>query len=286
MALNRTLPILLALFLLAVTLALPARADINQALYQPYAMLLDQFLIEKELDNNGLVSAFDYEAAVDSSEARGWVARQREALLGFEPDRLASREEATAFWINAYNFFMLDQILTQSHKGKLVDSVWDYGGRVNPFKDNVFDLEIFRVGGQKYSLNQIEKGILLGDGYQSRGWKDARVHFAVNCASVGCPPLRSRIYTAANVDSLLAENTRRALNTNRHLKVEGNTLYLTELFKWYKGDFEEASGSVQDFITDWAAKPVANQVQATTDVAYISYDWALNRPDHFPEFHN
>jgi len=54
--------------------------------------------------------------------------------------------------------------------------------------DNVFEREKFVIDGEKYSLNQMEKEILLGQDYAERGWKDARVHFAVNCASVGCPP--------------------------------------------------------------------------------------------------
>ncbi|MCL1482062.1 MAG: hypothetical protein MH213_12690 [Marinobacter sp.] len=61
---------------------------------------------------------------------------------------------------------------------------------------------------------------------------------------VGCPPLRNTLYTADNLEGLLAENTRRALNTDRHLKIQGDTLYVTELFKWYQDDFSEASGSM------------------------------------------
>ncbi|MEH6354758.1 MAG: DUF547 domain-containing protein [Marinobacter sp.] len=114
--------------------------------------------------------------------------------------------------------------------------------------DSVFGRETFVIGGKSFSLSQIEKGVLLGKDYQSRGWKDARVHFAVNRASVGCPPLRDTLYTADNLERLLAENTRRALNTDRHLKIQGDTLYVTELFKWYQDDFSEASGSTKAFI--------------------------------------
>ncbi len=103
----------------------------------------------------------------------------------------------------------------------------------------------------------------------------------MNCASVGCPPLRNTIYTADNLQRLLAENTRRAFNTARHLRVKGDTLYVTELFKWYEEDFAEASGSSKAFI-ELAAPEVRNQVASTSSLEFIDYDWALNTPDNFP----
>lgn len=115
------------------------------------------------------------------------------------------------------------------------------------------------------------------------GWKEARVHFAVNCASVGCPPLRQQIYTADNVERLLAENTRLAFNTPRHLEISGDTLRLTELFDWYKADFEEEAGSTREFIRQWADDEVAEAISQTSAIEYIDYDWSLNRPDNFPD---
>ena len=72
------------------------------------------------------------------------------------------------------------------------------------------------------------------------------------------------------------------MNTARHLQVKGDTLYVTELFKWYEEDFAEASGSSKAFIEAWAAPERANQVAATSSLEFIDYDWALNTPDNFP----
>jgi uncharacterized protein DUF547 len=267
--------------LMAFCTAGVARADANTKLFEPHQQLLDGFLIEKDLSGGGLVSAFDYRAALNDGDTLTLLADQRDALAGFDPSRLGGRAESVAFWINAYNFFMVNQILTQRPDGKLVSSVWDYGGRINPFVDNVFQREQFVVGGQEYSLDQIEKGILLGAEYADKGWKDARVHFAVNCAAVGCPPLRQAIYTADNLEDLLAENTRRAFSTDHHLRVDGNTLYLTELFKWYEADFVEAAGSRRAFVQKWAEPSVADQAAKTSEIGFIDYDWALNTPDNF-----
>lgn len=271
-----TIHLVLSLMLLSV----PAAAD-N---FDPYGQLLNRFLIEKDLPGNGLVSAFAYEAALTHNETEGRLAQQRQQLAGFDLSALKGRAESVAFWINAYNFFMLDQILTERPDGKLVSSVWDYGGRLNPFVDSVFDREKFEVAGRLYSLNQIEKGILLGDDYESKGWKDARVHFAVNCASVGCPPLRKTLYTADNLDSLLAENTRRAFVTDRHLRVEGETLQVTELFKWYEEDFKAAAGSRKAFIEQWVGGSRADRVAKTSAMEFIDYDWSLNSSANFHEF--
>ncbi|MDI9243683.1 DUF547 domain-containing protein [Marinobacter sp. CHS3-4] len=259
---------------------LPALAAAES--YEPFAKLLQDHLIEKTLPGNGLVTAFDYQAALEDPQTTTRLTAQRNALANFDPSSLDGREESIAFWINAYNFFMLDQILTQRPDGELVGSVWDYGGRINPFVDSVFDRKNFTIGGRQYSLNEIEKDILLGDDYQARGWKDARVHFAVNCASVGCPPLRRQVYTANNVEPLLTENTRRAFNTDRHLKVEGDTVHVTELFKWYEQDFTEAAGTRFDYIRRWATPEIARQISDSATLEFIDYDWSLNRPDNFP----
>ncbi len=272
----------MALLLMLLVASDPARAELS-TLFDPYQQLLSDYLQEKMLDGGGLVTAFDYRAALDARDTTSRLKSQRESLAQFDPASLEGQAESTAFWINAYNFFMIDQILTRQPDGKLVESVWDYGGRYNPFRDNIFQRELFDVGGRDYSLDGIEKGILLGQAYEEKGWKDARVHFAVNCASVGCPPLRRMIYTADNLESLLTENTHRALSTERQVRVEGESLYVSELFKWYEEDFREASGSVRAFIRQWAAQPVTRQVDGSGELNFIDYDWSLNKPSNFPE---
>jgi len=249
-----------------------------------YQALLDRYLTERPLEDGGLVSAFDYRAALEDDDTMELLERQRERLAGFDTSDIDNRETANAFWLNAYNFFMIAHILGERPNGELVDSVWDYGGRINPFRDNVFERELFEVGGETYSLDDMEKGILLGDAYWERGWAEARVHFAVNCASVGCPPLRTDIYTAENVDDLLTENTRMAFNTHYHLRVEGETLYLTELFDWYEEDYVREEGSVRDFIRAYADDHVIDAMEDTTRIRHIDYDWTLNAPENFPEF--
>jgi len=262
-------------------------ADINselEELYAPYAEVLARFVVEKDLPGGGLVSAFNYEEALAESDTIALLNQQNANLVAFDPEALTEKYQSIAFWLNAYNFFMIEHLLTNPLKGQLVDSVWDYGGRYSPFKQHVFERELFTVGGKKYSLSAIEKDILLGSEYQRKGWKEARVHYAVNCASVGCPPLRNQLYTLTNTDDLLTANTVRAFNTERQLHIDGRTLMLSELFKWYADDFIEAAGSIHDFIKAYTDENRHSQFDQTDRVAYIDYDWSLNRPDNFSEF--
>lgn len=250
-------------------------------LFEPYADLLDDFVTEHDLPDGGLVSSFDYRAAMADGGTEARLDDQRARLARFDPGTFeteGSRDAAIAFWLNAYNFFMIAYILENPDDGEPVASVRDYGNLFSPYR--VFKRSIFDVGGRDYSLSEIELDILLGPGFEQRGWKDARVHFAVNCASVGCPPLRNRPYSADNVESLLAENTRRALATPLHLRIEGEVLKLTRLFDWYAADFQAESGSARGFVAEHAGPAVADAIGATGTIEFIDYDWSLNSPDN------
>lgn len=286
---HRATPVLIAM-ISAITLFLGLASTAEgsdtamEERYQPFQELLSRYLQEQDLPEGGLASAFDYEAALAAADTANLLDAQQRLLAGFDPSTLATREEAVAFWINAYNFFMVAHILENPRRGQLVKSVRDYGNLFNPYR--VFRQDLFDIGGRKYSLDEMEKGILLGDDYASRGWKDARVHFAVNCASVGCPPLRADVYLPSTLDAVLTENTRRALNTPRHLHLDGTTLHLTSLFDWYESDYVEAEGSVIGFIEAYADEDVKQKLERHQRIRFINYDWDLNEPANFPEFTN
>lgn len=270
--------------LVTLSLVMPVMAGADESvesLFQPWQQLLDAHLEEQDLEGGGLVSAFDYRAALDDPDTGELLARQRDALAAFEPDDIDKKYEAIAFWLNAYNFFMVEYILENPVDGELVDSVWDYGGRYNPFRDSVFTREVFNIGGNEYSLDTMEKGILLGDEFRDRGWKEARVHFAVNCASVGCPPLRDRVYTGDNTDKLLTGNTRRAFLTDRHLTFENNTLKLTSVIRWYEEDYEEEAGTIRDWVRRYTDDELGERVENASRTRYLDYDWTLNSPGNF-----
>jgi len=250
--------------------------------FEPFSTLLGRYLLERDLPGGGLVSAFDYEAALRHPETQSLLHEQNRRMAAFDRTTLDERATSIACWLNAYNYFMMAYILENPRSGRLVDSVRDYGHWLNPYR--VFGRDVFAIGGRMFSLSEMEKEILLGEPFRSRGWKEARVHFAVNCASVGCPPLRQQIYLPQNVDALLTENTRRALKTERHFRLEGDTLYLSQLFEWYADDYVEERGSVRAFLKAYGDAEVQDAVHRAQRIRFIAYDWALNRPENFPEF--
>lgn len=278
----RTAIVLIGVFALGAGPSALASEHAVGEVYAPFQQLLDAHLREKLPPEGGLTSAFDYQAALADTQTQGLLEEQDRRLARFDVGILSSREEAIAFWVNAYNYFMIAHILAHPRDGQPVSGVRDFGHLFNPFR--VFGQDLFDVGGRRYSLDTIEKGILLGHDYHARGWKDARVHFAVNCASVGCPPLRSQLYLPDNVEALLDENTRLALQTHRHLHIANDTLFLSSLFDWYEDDYVEAEGSVRAFIEAHADPALVDAIAQTRRLRFISYDWRLNSPENFPEF--
>lgn len=250
--------------------------------FEPFQKILDQALVENKLVGGGLETHFDYEKAHSHPKTRALLNQQVQNLKKINLDGFKSKNEAVAFWINSYNFYMVKVILDKGFKGgKLnIESVKDLGSFFNPYK--IFKQKDHLVGNQKLSLDDMEKGILLGEEYKSKGWKDARIHFAVNCASVGCPPLHPKIYEAKTLNSVLDDNIKKAFLTPRHLHIKGRTLHLSHLFKWYEADFVEFAGSVKKFILKYSeAAAIKEQIQSSQNIEYIDYDWKLNIPKHF-----
>jgi len=267
---------------LALLMSGVAAARTPAETFAPFAELLDRHVVVAEKAGGGRVTAFDYAAALEAPDTDALLARQDRLLAAFDPARLDARGPALAFWINAYNHFMIAHVLRQARRsGELAGSVKDFGTLIDPFA--VFKRELFNVGGRRLSLDDIEKSILLGDRFRERGWFEPRVHFAVNCASVGCPPLRPEPYSPASIDTQLDGNTRRSLATPLHLRIDGDTVMMSELFDWYREDFSVGDDSLRDFIAAHVSPARAEAVRQAERVEFITYDWRLNRPENFEE---
>lgn len=174
-------------------------------------------------------------------------------------DRFAlNRAEAMAFLVNVYNAAMIDAVLEHYP----LDSVRSIG--FLPF--SVFRQKNISLQDREVSLDIIEKEILLEE------YGDPRIHFAVNCASVSCPPLRSEPFTEAALEKQFDEQATLFANSPHAalvLEGEGATRY-SELFNWYDDDFpgEDPAHYLNQFRTD--PLPLGNQVR------WIDYDWSLN----------
>jgi len=174
-----------------------------------------------------------------------------------------SREQLHATYINAYNFFTLETVLLNYADGAL-KSISDIGGE-GSFR--AFKEIFYRLGGEKLSLDQIENEKLR----PSMNFADGRVHFALICASIGCPVLLGKAYRADTLEAQLDDVTRIGLKLPRMLDLRNGGLKVSQIFDWFLDDFVNQSGSVEAFLRTYADVPATLPA-----LDYVDYDWGLN----------
>ncbi len=231
---------------------------------------------------DGMQGAVDYAQLRDSqayADHQDCAAR----LAAFDPGELLSREERTAFWINLYNALLIDAVIGYG----VAESVRELSG--------FFWRAAYRIGGERYSANDIEHGILRGNcGHPAIPGPhfgptdprrthviepvDPRIHFALNCASRSCPPIS--IYDADRLDQQLDLAARSFVNRGGvQVDPESRRVSLSRIFFWYGRDFGGARGSL-DFIVPYLdeglAKTFLGDSRDGLKVDYQAYDWTLN----------
>lgn len=165
--------------------------------------------------------------------------------------------ERLAFLINIYNAETLQYMIDNYP----LESIKDLGG----WFSNPWDKKNVTLFGEMKTLNQLEHKIIRKD------FDEPRIHFALVCAAVGCPPLRNEAFTASALDAQLDDQTRTFLAQSTKNRVEGDTLHLSPIFKWYKGDFTKNGKTVQEYVAPYIkGDPVGK------DIEHTDYDWSLN----------
>ncbi len=196
-------------------------------------------------------------------------------LEGTDPSAL-SRDEAMAFWINAYNAFTLELIcgnyplksINELHTGGLILG--------SILKKTAWDRGFIEINGRDYSLGQIEHKILRPR------FDDPRIHFAIVCAARSCPPLRSEAYEAGALDRQLDDQGRLFLAERSDLNdydLDKKIAYLSPIFSWFKKDFGEDRTDRLLFLADYMPPEAARSVRAAPEewtIRYKTYDWSLN----------
>jgi hypothetical protein len=176
-----------------------------------------------------------------------------------------STSEQMAFLINGYNAFTVEKILTRYPD---IGSIWDFGKIFgNPFKDQFFVLL-----GNKRSLDWIEHQALR------KNFAEPRIHYAVNCASIGCPMLREEAYVAARLEAQLEEQARRFLSDRSRNRLRDGRLEISRIFDWFKEDFEPRQkyfARHADLLGDDAKQREAIGA-GKFELRFLDYDWSLN----------
>lgn len=205
-------------------------------------------------DRAALKAYLDALSQVPQTDFDGWPVQERQAFL-----------------INAYNAYTIELVLT---RWPALESIKDLGGWFSsPWKQRFFEL----LGAER-SLDEVEHELLRG----ARGFDEPRIHFAVNCASIGCPALRPEAYVGLRLDAQLDDQTRRFLRDRSRNRYEpgGSVMRISKLFDWYASDFNDAT--VFDFLTRYADDltddPTAERKLriGAIDLEYSDYDWRLN----------
>ena len=221
-------------------------------------------LLQRYVDDLGRVNYRRWKAE-GADVLRVWL----ESLADVDLADFTDADARLALWLNAYNAIAISQVLEvypiASIRPKVLGipnwlSFLDFFTRSNTI-----------IGGKKYSLNQIEHAILRPE------FAEPRIHFALVCASVGCPLLRRGAYFPESVRTQLEADASRFIHNPDKVRydAEKKTLYLNKIFKWYGEDFVKAAGSVAEYVGGYLGPEAA--VGDGWAIVFLPYDWNLNR---------
>jgi hypothetical protein len=222
----------------------------------------------------------DYEAVrAEEGDLRRFVATLGEIGPRVTPERFTTEPERLAYYINAYNALVLFAVVDNWP----INTVHDVRGWLDPRAGFGFFYGLrFPLDGGAVNLYDLENDVI-------RGFVDARIHAAINCASKSCPALAPYAFEPAQLDDQLDAVTRDFCSNPPHVWVddEAEEIRLSAIFEWYQPDFEEHArrlgrpATIVDFILAFAAPEVAARVEraqsADFEVVFQPYDWALNR---------
>lgn len=222
-------------------------------------------LLRKYVDRDGMVN---YSAWKASEGDRATLKSYLASLGAGVPAVTNSREGSIAFWINAYNALTVHGILDVYP----TSSIRNYTAKVVGY--NIWDDLLLPVGDRKYSLNQIEHEILRKSG-------EPRIHFAIVCASIGCPRLLNEAYTAERLEEQLAANTRDFFARRKNFQVDRphRRIEVSAILDWFGNDFgstpQKALARLATYMPDEATRQLVSSEDYS--VSFIEYDWGLNR---------
>ncbi len=207
-------------------------------------------------------------AGVDAS-ARAALRDYLARLAAVEVDAL-SRDEQRAYWINLYNALTVEVVLEHYP----VESILDI--RISPgfFSIGPWGKKLVTVAGTELSLNDIEHRILRPI------WRDPRLHYAVNCASLGCPNLQREAFTAANSEALLERAAREFVNHPRGARVAKGRLHVSSIYDWFAADFGGSDAAIIAHLRRYAGAELAARLAGIERVAGDDYDWRVNAAEN------
>ncbi len=275
----RVFPAVLALLFLAATAATPAGAAPEAKAWKRWNAhdqssttqidhtSWDTVLAAIVLPGPDGVARVDYAALAEDSKLSGLLDSYLNALQTTEVSTL-TRDEQKTFWINLYNALTV-QVVRDHHP---VDSIKDIDISPGLFSSGPWGAEIAEIEGEALTLDDIEHRILRPL------WGDERVHYALNCASIGCPDLRAQAWRVESLDEALNEAARIYVNHPRGVSVDGDDLVVSSIYDWFEDDFGGGEEGVLRHLRKYASPEHATAIAGAANIRDHRYDWDLNGP--------
>lgn len=205
-------------------------------------------------------------AAEDRAALRAYL----EALQAVPVSGLA-RDEQLAYWINLYNAKTVAIVLDDYPVDSIRDIKFGSTLALGPWGKKVVEVE-----GRPLSLNDIEHGIVRPV------FAEPRIHYALNCAAIGCPNLARSAYAAADLDAMLEAGARAYVNDPRGVRFAGDELTASSIYNWFRPDFGGSEGAVLDHLRRYAEPDLAARLAGRRTIDAYQYDWALNDANAVP----
>ena len=183
--------------------------------------------------------------------------------------RRLDRAEQFALLANLYNAKTLE-IVADKYPVRSIKDIALGGDGFAWITAGPWKAKVLKIGGVELSLDDIEHAILRPT------FKDARVHYALNCASVGCPNLGTDAFTGAKLNEQLEAAARAYVNSKRGVAVDGERIVMSSIYVWYKADFGGGDQGVLDHLRRYAAPALARKLAGISSIRDHTYDWGLN----------
>lgn len=205
--------------------------------------------------------AYDAVTAQDHAALKTYLATLSETEISSY-----SRDAQMAYWINLYNALTVDTVLSAMP----VESIRDIDISPGWFSSGPWGAELIEVEGVALSLNDVEHRILRPI------WADPRIHYAVNCASIGCPDLATQAYTADNLEAQLDADARDFVNDPRGVTIDGERIIVSKIYDWFIEDFGSSEAGILLHLAKYANDDLRIRIQAIGSISAVEYDWSLN----------
>lgn len=215
-------------------------------------------ILDRYVTADGLV---DYKGLKEDKEFERYI----EYLSNTDPDGLPSDKDRLAFWINAYNAFVIKGVLDEYP----IKSVLKVGWIPHSF----FKRKEFKTKHGEITLQVLENEKLR------EAFREPRIHFVINCASISCPKLIREAYSAEKLEEQLEAQAVSFINdkSRNYLDKQNKTLYLSHIFKWYEGDFVRNGEGTEEYVAGYLNADDAEFVRNNEiTIKYLEYDWGLN----------